>query len=426
MSSAEAELSRPSYPRHLAGADGVRALACLLVVAVHVYDVTPDPTNAVDAAVKWAVKWEKLGVGVGAFFVLSGMLLSYPFWMAFAGGRALPSMKRYTSRRVVRIVPAFTVVSLVCFAAFSPWGPAEFGRLVAGLLYVNSYHYQTYFPVEGDTPLWSIGVEMQFYLLLALTMVGLFAWRRVSRGMLAAAGVIAGLAAAIALGNWWIGQTVFDPMLADVRANWMQLGHPGLAAEHYLPYKNPAGLFAYFLVGVLSGWGIVWLVWTGRTATWGGRRWLGFNAFDGAIVGTGVAFLPLAVLLPDGWDLGLGHGFPVFPACMAVVMACLPFTGRIGAWLDNGLLRWVGLVSYGLYLWHFPVLLWVKKFWPTDLEGVESIGVFERFAFGVLVLGIATALAAVSWYAIEQPVVRWAKRLEGGSAKPVPADRGPK
>ncbi|MEM9250715.1 MAG: acyltransferase [Planctomycetota bacterium] len=415
MSRSSQVTSSPAYPRHLAGADGVRGLACLLVVVIHLYNVTPDPHGSIDAMIKKIVRWEQLGLGVGAFFVLSGMLLSYPFWKAYADSGPMPNLGRYANRRIARIVPAFTVASLVSFVAFSDFSITQTVRLIAGLLYLNSFHYQTFFPVEGDPPLWSIGIEMQFYLLLAIPMVGVFAWRRMRPGLAAAAGVIAGLAAAIAVGNWAVGRAVFEPMLDGVRTTAQ--GLPWSAANNFLPFQNPIGLFAYFLVGVLSGWGIVWLVSTGRAERWRRPSWGRFNAFDGAIVAATLVFLALAPLAPHAASLGLGHGFPIFPVFMMVVMTSLPFTGRIGGWLDLPLLRWVGVISYGLYLWHYPSMLWVKNLWHGGFEGVESIGWVERAAFGAVATGLATLIAAASWYGMERPVVRWSKRLEsGGSA----------
>src|SRR5690606_37154871 len=90
----------------LMGADFVRAAACLFVLAHHLTQrVSPD---AVDPALHSVFRFGLMGpFGVAAFFVLSGYLLSRPFWLAYDAGAAMPSLRTYAMRRAARILPGY-------------------------------------------------------------------------------------------------------------------------------------------------------------------------------------------------------------------------------------------------------------------------------------------------------------------------------
>lgn len=81
------------------------------------------------------------------FFVLSGALLSYPFWISFINGTSHPTIKNYSIARVARIVPATWLNLILCtlIALYLYEIPVNFNMLIAGLLFINSYHYSTFF-----------------------------------------------------------------------------------------------------------------------------------------------------------------------------------------------------------------------------------------------------------------------------------------
>jgi peptidoglycan/LPS O-acetylase OafA/YrhL len=146
------------------GADGLRAIACLLVVWHH----TTQRFNP-EAAADWIQSIHFFGmraeVGVSLFFVLSGCLLSLPFWSSFVNGERTPSIRFYAINRAARIIPAFwfnlifcTVIAYLVFDQSINWW-----RLISGLFFINSYHYSSFFPAELNGPLWSIGLEVSCY-----------------------------------------------------------------------------------------------------------------------------------------------------------------------------------------------------------------------------------------------------------------------
>jgi peptidoglycan/LPS O-acetylase OafA/YrhL len=123
------------------GADGLRALACLLVVWHH----TTQRFNPENSA-SWIQGIHFFGmrgeVGVSLFFVLSGCLLSLPFWNSFVNTDRFPSLRFYAINRAARIIPAYwfnlifcTVIGIWLFDQNVNWW-----RLISGLLFINSYH----------------------------------------------------------------------------------------------------------------------------------------------------------------------------------------------------------------------------------------------------------------------------------------------
>ena len=153
------------------GADGLRAFACLLVLWHH----TTQRFNPENSAT-WIQNIHFFGmrgeVGVSLFFVLSGCLLSIPFWNSLLNADLFPSLRFYAINRAARIIPAYwfnlvfcTVIALLVFGQDIDWW-----RLISGLLFINSYHYSSFFPAELNGPLWSIGLEVSCYLLLPIVL----------------------------------------------------------------------------------------------------------------------------------------------------------------------------------------------------------------------------------------------------------------
>ena len=162
----------------LAGADFVRALACLMVVAHHVAQrVAPE---ALPPEGMWAAMGVTMGAfGVAAFFVLSGYLLSRPFWLALDNNDRMPSLRTYAIRRAARILPGFwlalTVTFLLSFTVLRvPFDGILVLRYLSGLFLVSGFHWLTWFPVEFNGPLWSLGAEIISYAALPICLALLF------------------------------------------------------------------------------------------------------------------------------------------------------------------------------------------------------------------------------------------------------------
>lgn len=350
---------------------------------------------------------QKGSLGVSVFFVLSGTLLSYPFWMAYLGGRPYPSIAHYVRRRAARIIPGFYVALLVAYVAgrymypFAPW-PER--RLLAGLTFTSGFHWTTMFPSEADSPLWSIGFEVVSYVLMPLAMLGLF-WLGRKRGRAFGWGYWAGVIAVTLMVNAWIVHALVPD---DVNRGW-QYGLPG-GAKDWMPDYNPIGFFAQFTLGILAAAFIAqW-----RTFHAGRRSW----AFDGVAA---LAFLAAVWLLwsnrfdsdPDltGTIQNQPYNYPYFPGLVAVLLAALAFSKGLSRIFDNPFARYTAKISFGIYIWHYLVL---------DLVSFGAIGSFGHFVtdsptrhlvFSLSVLALTYCVAAVSWHLIEAPFLdgRWAR-----------------
>ena len=400
------------------GADFVRAAACLLVLAHHLIQrLSP---YAIDPGLRPIFQFGLMGsFGVAAFFVLSGFLLSRPFWAAYDVGAPMPSLKVYALRRAARILPgywlALTATFLLSFTLFGVFLEQNlFVRYLAGFLLINDFHYTTLFPVEFNGPLWSIGFEVTSYVILPVCLALVFVlrpWLRPGWGGRVAWLLVIGaaLGAHYLIMRYW-------PIDNDMRGwNYGLIG----GAKEWMPRFNPIGFFTIFAIGALAA---------GIQVRWANaRNWL-FDAL--AIIGLGAAAWTMASYMQrgqgEGWGLfNVPYGFPVFPLAVALALAAAPSSRIVGWLLDNPAARYIAKISFGIYVWHFLVIEVVRQNWYGRLYhgGVEVFS--EWLMVGAAVIGITVLIAHVSYNALEAPVINWARGLEkrrpSQPAEPAPA-----
>ncbi|MTA70817.1 MAG: acyltransferase family protein, partial [Actinobacteria bacterium] len=159
------------------GADGFRAIACMMVIYHHVMQRL-DPA----ASPMWVQVIQFMGmrgeVGVSIFFVLSGCLLATPFWNAFIGHTPQPKMRTYFQNRAARILPSYYfILILSTFLAVKIINfEIVWSRIVSGVLLVSHFHWNTFFASELDPPLWTITLEIWSYILLPIVLFSIF-WK---------------------------------------------------------------------------------------------------------------------------------------------------------------------------------------------------------------------------------------------------------
>ena len=369
----EARTGSTGTRRHFEALDGLRGLAVLLVMESHLGNAHFHLVPGLDLS--GTGKY-----GVYLFFVLSAFLLTHPL---VAGGRERLTHRgqwlRYALRRVLRIVPLYYVVLVTHHLAtrsgatrvFDPMDTASLGRHL--LLQ------------EGMGLYWTVPVEFAYYLLLpfvAVVFVVALAGRVVP--------VTLASAAAIALALW-----LWPP--ATSRINTLHLGI-------YLPI---------FLCGSLAACLFARMEEAAVERAAAARRVLAAS--------TPAALLAVACLVPASWTALTGaptrpaafhREFLLFGVLWSVVVTGVASgagpLARFFAWKP---LRFVGAVSFSIYLWHLPIvkgLVLGTSLPPTLLAWVASAA--------------AIGAAAVSFLAIERPFARseWiASRLrtlaEGGT-----------
>nr|WP_246600254.1 acyltransferase [Skermania piniformis] len=352
-------------PAFLPALDGLRAAAAFGVLLTHVAFQTGATSEPLFGRVLG-----RFDLAVAVFFGLSGFLLWRPHAAAARGAAAAPTTVRYLLHRAARILPAYWTV---VFAAMLLVPHAGTGLRV---WLANLGLVQVFAPLtltEGLTQMWSLSVEVAFYLLLPVCAVAL---RRL-RGPRASRRIpVIATAALLSFGWGFIPVPTPDAIHSD---NWL----PG-----YLPW---------FAVGMLLAEAVCdpppALVRLAR------RRMLMATVGIGALLlaATDLAGPP-GLSHPHPWQYALKIGFG---ATIAFALLAPPvLDGRAHPWLAAPPARALGRWSYGVFLWHLVVLSMVfPVFGVLPFSG--------SFGFVLVVTVVLTVpVAAASFALVEEPVRR--------------------
>ena len=379
--------------------EGLRALCAFGVLAYHAGTFT-GVTWGSDASIGGLGPWvQHLNVGVSIFFVLSGFLLFRPFVVAHLSDAARPRIRSYLWRRMVRIYPAYWVALFLSTLILDLdlgdwWGHVRFYSLT-----------QIYW---GDTVLgglvqaWTLATEVSFYLflpvwVLAVCRGGGTVAQRVRRQYVA-------LAVLYAVGLIVRGQ---------LRAGGHAIGYGTLAAN--------CDLFAIGMaLAVASAAAQV----RGR-APGGLARTVGDQPIVAWIAAVSCYAGVVSLRYPYGFDPPTVSQEVLREVLFGLVAGLVVAPGVFGP-QDEGMvrrvLRWrplvgAGIVSYGIYLWHLTVMIKLDR--PGSFIAPPSF-----VSLTVWTAVIATAVATVSWFVVERPLlrrVRRPRRSGGARADPVPS-----
>jgi peptidoglycan/LPS O-acetylase OafA/YrhL len=164
--------------RRLAEIDGLRGLAALSVLLYHAWLYTRPKVIGARADGLWQPAVHELRLGLVLFFVLSGFLLYGPWVGAALAGERRPRLGSYLWHRAARIVPAYYVALLGSIALLWGLGAAEGVRLPhpgeLPLFFIFAQNYSNGPLMSLDPPMWTLCVEVSYYVLLPL--VGWLAW----------------------------------------------------------------------------------------------------------------------------------------------------------------------------------------------------------------------------------------------------------
>lgn len=333
--------------------DGLRAIAAFLVVFYHV-----------------GMAWAPGGLGVLAFFVLSGFLITWLLLKEEEKSGTI-SLKSFYVRRSLRIFPAFYAYwILVSAAELLTHKRFVVAQAVSSFFYVNNY-YQA---IHGDpntslSHTWSLGVEEQFYLLWPLLFLLLKSTRSRLRFLLAAIVVIALYREALVFLVHRDQGYVYEAF--DTRA------------DH---------LFTGCLLAVALRAGVWTDLWRRLCSTW----WL-------MALTVGLLALSSAAGLQLGSTYRDAVGFVVDPLLVAVLIVqtiAYPSVG-LGVALNWGWMRYLGTISYSVYLYQQIVMGPITK----------RLGSWPRLSVFVAILAVILA-ASASYWIVEQPFLRLKKRFE--------------
>ena len=218
---AQGGLESVATPERVASLTGIRAVAALLVMATHAAYTTGKYTHGYIGLV-----YSRMEIGVPIFFVLSGFLLFGPWVKATATGGQAPSVRRYAWPRVRRIMPAYIVTVLIAYLVyhFRTAGPNPghtwmglFRNLTLTQPYTDNYLFS--YLHQGLTQMWSLAVEVAFYVvlpLLAYLLLVVLCRRRWRPGLL-----LIGLACLAALTPAWLVVVHTTDFLPDGAKLWL-------------------------------------------------------------------------------------------------------------------------------------------------------------------------------------------------------------
>jgi peptidoglycan/LPS O-acetylase OafA/YrhL len=177
-------------------------------------------------------------------------------------------------------------------------------------------------------------------------------------------------------------------------------------AKVWMPRFNPFSFFAIFAFGALAG-GI-------QTLFSGQKGWRFDLVCLVGVVGTGWFMASVAIRQEGelyGW-FEVPYQFPIMPALAALVLIAGPSSVLVGRLLDNAVVRYIALVSFGVYVWHYLLIELVRRFIVPGMvyAGMQDFAAFYTFGAGVVVVSFALATASYHW--LEAPVIRWARGFE--------------
>ncbi|WP_459662610.1 acyltransferase family protein [Novosphingobium sp. 11B] len=331
--------------------DGLRAIAVLAVVLYH-----------------FAVPGLKAGfVGVDVFFVISGFLIGGMLWSELLDAGRI-DLGQFYLRRIRRLAPAFFAMgsasAVIGWFVLLPYELRNFGKeLIASSLWMSNvlfYREAGYFDFGADSRVllhtWSLSVEEQFYIFLPLLLTVLALARVGPR-------VILGVLIAV-----WAGS-----LLACVA---MTAGYP-VMTFYLFPFRAWEMLSGVLLAIALRGAALT-------------------PRLQAVLASAGFLLLAASFLLIDS------AGFPGWQALLpvagsaALLAGATNASGNPGTVLSHPAMVFVGLISYSLYLWHWPLLI-LSRYWRGHYASP-----LETAAWLALVL----IVAALSWRFVEQPFRR--------------------
>jgi peptidoglycan/LPS O-acetylase OafA/YrhL len=389
---ATAETRRPGT--WLPCADGLRATAAVLVFFQHSAFLTGVMFNS-DAGSLLA----RFDVAPPIFFALSGFLLARPYVASVLDGTPLPDTRSYYVRRVLRIVPAYWVALTLTYV----WLRPDAATKASGFDYVLHYLFLQIYPSDsfpkGISAAWTLAVEVSFYLALPM-LAAVAAWAvRNRRGPSQKAVVLLlGLAVLVVLSLLWRG-AVYAVDGALQPALWLP------------------GTFCHFGVGIGAA----------VLALWADRREVARPVTE-AIGRHDLLWWTIAALLVvfSSSQLGLAKGLEhaswnreLLGELVRVLAAGFLLLPVAFGPQDRGVIRWVlrswpiaslGVISYGFFLFHVPLIETFIELtgrevfldWSDPGTHIFSDDVLHPI---LLAFGASVVAGTLSWFLLEKPII---------------------
>jgi peptidoglycan/LPS O-acetylase OafA/YrhL len=375
-----ATLPRPTFPCF----DGLRAIAAVGILVHHTAYASRGALSDT-----FGPYFAEMNVGVFIFFVISGFLLYYPFARAHLATRPTPGARAFLIRRAGRIYPAYWV-ALIFGLYLLPAHFIEFTstkETVLNFLLLQRYTRSANI-YAGLPQSWTLVIEVSFYVF-----VPLYGWAlsRIARR----AGLrveLAGIALLLAVG-------------AAVQA-WSTWGKP------WQPLNVLPFYLGVFGLGMLMAVGRAWVDERGETPSW--LEWVGRYPLLWWALAAACAVVTVEWLgIPASGTFSRSDAFVKLQ--LHALLGMFVVLPAVFGPQDRGLIRrglrlkpmvYLGLISYGIYLWHLTVIPLVRDEWWG--RAPQSVG-FWQLVIPVFVLTVV--VATVSYYVVERPCIDLAHKV---------------
>jgi peptidoglycan/LPS O-acetylase OafA/YrhL len=378
----------------IATIDGLRGIAIAAVVWFHLWQISWTWAVVPYTNISLQPIADAGFLGVALFFFISGFVIMLPYAQAHLAGTRPPSWRHFFGRRALKIVPSYVLAIAVMLAlgAETYATSADAIKDVAfHLLFVHDWFAATNTTIDGV--MWSLGVEIQFYVLFPLLVLAF-----VRRPLLTTA-------ALFAVANGW--------------RVWCML------SDHYYYEQRLAqlpGYIDFFAAGMLGAFAYVAIA--TRRPKLAQQRWA-FTALSVA------GFVALWLLVancdfhrgdrewPQLWSVEWRSAFAL--ACLAAGLGSLFAVRAFQLVLANRVLLFFAAISYNAYLWHQPIGRWlVAHHIPPYATADPHDDPRWQLVYWAVALPAVVAVSALITYGVEQPVLRLGKRRRELRPTPMP------
>jgi peptidoglycan/LPS O-acetylase OafA/YrhL len=415
--------------------DGVRAFACLIVIWFHIYRIPRDmqvwaTQPFVHPLLNSFLFFGKYGVTL--FFVLSGFLLFLPFARALLFEKTWPSTRHFYLRRVFRIMPAYylTLILIVLLFQQQYLQPQHWQELGLFFVFFEDSTHATF--KQLNAPFWTLAIEWQYYMLLPLLVLGmrLIAWR-VKQNLR----LLAGIGCLLALIGWGIFSRYIGGYFNQHPAETMLIPRSVLNGVLFFTYGISGKYLEDFGVGMLLSLCFVYAQHPSispRVRTFLHKLSLWFW-------GAGLLCLLVMILwnynqyYRNTWTLFTNAIFSssyylVDELCISLSFGLCILALLFGsAWLkwpfEWSPLRWIGMISFSLYMWHLPFLLLFIYWIQPLLKGWSPEQAYSVYWVWVLLVIVPFCFLFYIW--VEKPGMKFGERFNRHKIHPPPQQSRP-
>lgn len=397
----------------IASLDGVRAIACLIVVGFHIALITHDMHIwTTDGKPLMTAIFLAGSCGVTLFFVLSGFLLFLPYARALLLPQRWPKMGFFYLRRALRIIPGyyFSLFILLMFANPTLLETKHWQHLILFPLFLQDSTKETNQLING--PYWTLAIECQFYLLLPIIACGI---RLITKRVPPAYRIWCIGSCVLGLMSWGLfSRGLGEYLTANPSVTFAGIPRNILNDVLFVTYGSLGKYLEDFAVGMLIALIYTWA----RNSAVGTKRLNKLSPWlwrSGSIILLFVCMeretypWPILSSLPHllSWQYELSFSLG-FGCC---VLAILSDTGGLRQFFSWTPLRWFGLISYGVYIWHLPLLVVLMQHFGADINGLHLHPYIAYSFYWLWFAVIVIPFSFVVFVCIERPAIRLGDRI---------------